>query len=409
MTGGPGAQHHVWFEAFRRGDFHRGSHVGTDAVVAGLGYAETAGTRRYVDRYARDPEPRGYEWVAWVAPAVSPAGTFTSLIPSWNARTPGDSWLEIEARTSTDGVRWSRWYSLGRWAETDEEIHPTSVPGQSDDNARVRTDVLEAVPGVRWSSYQLRVTLLRRAGSESRPTVSLLGAVVADLPGDLATILPTAEVSMEDGAARGTELPVPTYSQMLHRGEYPHWDSGGDSWCSPTSTAMVLARWGLGPAEEEYTWVDPDLTDRFVDHAARCVFDYAYGGAGNWSFNTAYAARYGTEAFVTRLRSLNEAELFVAAGIPLVASVSFREDELDGAGYDTNGHLLALVGFEADGRVIVNDPASHKLASNDEVRVVFDRAQFERAWLGASGGLVYVIHPHDVPLPALPDPGEPNW
>lgn len=409
MSGGPGAQHFVRFQAYRRPDFHRGSHLGTEARGEGLEYAEAAGTRRYTDPYAAPPEPRGYEWAAWVAPAVTPGRTFTSLVPSWNARTPGDSWLEVDARASTDGVHWSRWYSLGRWAETDCEIRSTSVGGQSDHNATVRTDVLAATEGVRWTTYQLRVTLLRRAGSTATPSVSLLGAVTADLPEDLATIVPSTEESLRDGVARGTVLPVPSYSQMVHRGEYPHWDSGGDSWCSPTSTTMVLARWGLGPSEEEYAWVGADLSDRFVDHAARCVFDYAYRGAGNWSFNTAYAARYGTEAFVTRLRSLAEVERFVAAGIPLVVSVSFREDELDGAGYDTNGHLLVVVGFETDGRVVVNDPASHKLASNDEVRVVFDRAQFERAWLASSGGLVYVIHPYDVPLPGLPEPDEPNW
>ena len=32
--------------------------------------------------------------------------------------------------------------------------------------------------------------------------------------------------------------------------------------------------------------------------------------------------------------------------------------------------------------MICNDPASHSIASNDEVRVVFDRAEFERVWLG---------------------------
>ncbi len=39
---------------------------------------------------------------------------------------------------------------------------------------------------------------------------------------------------------------------------------------------------------------------------------------------------------MTRLRSLAEAELFVAAGIPLVASVAFAEDDLAGAGYGTS-------------------------------------------------------------------------
>jgi hypothetical protein len=41
------------------------------------------------------------------------------------------------------------------------------------------------------------------------------------------------------------------------------------------------------------------------------------------------------------------------------------------------------------------------------VRVVYDRLQFENAWLRHSGGLSYVIHPPSVALPAAP--GQANW
>jgi hypothetical protein len=205
------------------------------------------------------------------------------------------------------------------------------------------------------------------------------------------------------------ELPVPPYSQQVHRGEHVGWDSGGSSWCSPTSTSMLLAFHDRLPAPGDYDWVRPDFPNRFVVQAARHVFDYAYEGAGNWAFNTAYAGRHGVEAFVTRLRSLAEVETFIAAGIPLAATVSFTEESLAGAGYATSGHLLTIVGFTGDGDVICNDPASHTIASNDEVRVVFDRAQFERVWLGAAGGVVYVVHTEDVPLPTPADPLEPNW
>ena len=54
----------------------------------------------------------------------------------------------------------------------------------------------------------------------------------------------------------------------------------------------------------------------------------------------------------------------------------------------SNGHLLVIVGFEADGDVVVNDPAG---ATNAEVRRVYDRAQFERIWIAASGWTAYVV------------------
>ena len=125
-----------------------------------------------------------------------------------------------------------------------------------------------------------------------------------------------------------------------------------------------------GRPPQDTAWVDPSYADPQVDHAARNVFDYNYDGAGNWPFNTAYAAPR-PRVFVTRLRSLTEAEQFIKAGIPLVVSVSFKKEELDGAGYGTNGHLMVIVGFDEDGNVVVNDPASHLIKSNegpDDVR-----------------------------------------
>ena len=152
---------------------------------------------------------------------------------------------------------------------------------------------------------------------------------------------------------------------------------------------MVVAYWQRGPSAADYAWVTadhPGHTDPQVDYAARHTFDYAYDGAGNWPFNTAYAATFGLEGFVTRLRDLDEAEQFIKAGIPVVTSVSFKKGELDGAGYGTNGHLMTIVGFTADGDVVVNDPASHLVQSDDQVRTTYDRQQFSNAWIGHTGG-----------------------
>ena len=40
---------------------------------------------------------------------------------------------------------------------------------------------------------------------------------------------------------------MPSYSQMVHSGHYPQWGGGGEAWCSPTSTSMVLAYYGALP------------------------------------------------------------------------------------------------------------------------------------------------------------------
>jgi hypothetical protein len=93
---------------------------------------------------------------------------------------------------------------------------------------------------------------------------------------------------------------------------------------------------------------------------------------------------------VTALHNLREAEPFINAHIPLVASVAWESNKLDGGIKSTNGHLMVIGGFTASGNVIAYDPAS---ADDSLVRHVYDREQFERAWIPASGGIVYLIRP----------------
>ena len=121
---------------------------------------------------------------------------------------------------------------------------------------------------------------------------------------------------------------------------------------------MVLGYYGRLPSASSYGWVGPRV-DPWVDEVARRTYDAAYEGTGDWPFNTAYAASRGLDAFVTRLRSLTEAEALVAAGIPVIASVSFSNGALYGAPISsTAGHLMVIVGFTATGDVVVNDPAA---------------------------------------------------
>ncbi|MDA0633566.1 peptidase C39 family protein [Nonomuraea sp. MCN248] len=381
---------------FDRADFAAGTPEGT-AAGDGLAFAEAAGTTSYTDALGT----RTWEYARWTGPERPLEFTATELIASWTADVPAGSWVQIEARArNVSGL--TTWYVLGRWAYGEDDIRRTSVAGQGDDDARVAVDTLVAAEGRQISAYQLRVTLYRAPGSSVAPRVRTLGAMASNVPERK-----TVPVS-PGGGAWGTELAVPRRSQSIHSGHYPEWDGGGQAWCSPTSTTMVLGYWGRLPSAEETSWVDPSDPNPEVDHAARHTYDHAYEGAGNWPFNTAYAGRYGLDGFVTRLRTLTELERLISAGIPVITSQSFKKNELPGAGYGTNGHIMVVVGFTADGDVIANDPAS---PTNAAVRRVYDRAAFENVWLrsSSSGGVVYVIHPPGHDLPAT-TPGMPaNW
>jgi hypothetical protein len=391
---------HIRFESWIGAGLGAGDHEGTSAVDGALVLEFPHGAREYDDPH-RDRPPAKYEEACWTSPEIDPGFCFSELVASWNACTPPGTWIEVSLRVTTRAGTTTPWYVMGRWAETDQDVAPTSVPGQHDEHVRVDVDRLGLVEERAGASYRLRVSLLRREGSPVTPAVTLLGCVASDVRAG------EHEASTARNGAAGIVLDVPTYSQQLHLGEYPQWAGGGESWCSPTSTSMVLEHWGLGPSSRDYAWVEPTGPDRFVPYAARHTFDHAYAAPGNWSFNAAYAARFGATAFVTRLRSLAEAELFVKEGIPLVVGVAFTPGQLRGAGYTTTGHLAVLVGFDENGDVVCNDPASHEIASNDAVRATFDREQFERAWMRSAGGITYVIRPPGVDLPQ--PPAEANW
>ncbi|WP_183095344.1 C39 family peptidase [Nocardioides stalactiti] len=336
---------------------------------------------------------RSYDVARWTSPWVEPGFDVTEVIPSWSAATPKDSWIEVEVRGRDAGDRTS-WDTIGRWASSDRHLERATVSGQSDDGTTVAVDTWRTAG---LPAFQVRVTLARRAGAAYRPSLDTITAMASRVPS-------AAGPTSAPGPGRGVVLDVPRYSQMAHSGHYPQWGGGGEAWCSPTSTSMVLAYYGRLPEPRRYRWVPGGHVDPWVDHAARMTYDHAYDGTGNWPFNTAYAAPLAGKAFVTRLRSIREAEQFLVAGIPLVVSIAFGPGELDGAPISSSdGHLLVIAGVRDNGNVVVNDPASE---SRRRVRRTYDRAQLERLWLEASGGLAYVITDEAHPLPEGPAT---NW
>ena len=310
---------------------------------------------------------RGNGTATWTSPWCAPGFTFTDLVASWQAVTSTGSWIEVAApRRGERG-----WHTLAHW-----QAGRTANRRRSGDDPEVDTDIWRPAGGS--DAYRLRARL-HPASSGKAPTLGRIGAVVSAGRVRAGTSSPLRR--------EARVLDVPRLSQMTWA------EVGGRGWCSPTSVSMVLAHAGTLPPTTDTGAVD-------IHRAAREVFDPAYDGTGNWSFNTAWAATLSGNAFVTRLRDLRDAERFVDAGIPLVASVAYPRGALTGAPtHGTDGHLVVIRGFTADGDVVTNDPGA---PTERSVRRPYDRGQFERAWLDGSGGLVYVIHRDDGTLPRGP-------
>ncbi|MCX5058574.1 MULTISPECIES: peptidase C39 family protein [unclassified Streptomyces] len=388
--------HHAWT---RVPDWRAGTAKGTRTVVGarpGVVIATPAGTTDYTDPHTGTTA--AWEYATWTSPVHRLRVPATEVIASWNAHTPAGTWLQIELHgTYSDGTE-TPWYVMGRWAAGDQDIKRTSVDGQTDSKSTIWTDTFaidDATTGLRLVSYRLRLTLHRRPGTKLTPTVWRVGAMGSDVP-DRFTV-----PASTPGLAK--ELAVPRYSQEIHKGQYPEYDNGGEAWCSPTSSQMIIEYWGGRLSPEQLAWVDPAFADPQVCQAARFTYDYQYEGCGNWPFNAAYAATYkGLQGVVTRLGSLTDLETLIAAGIPAITSQSFLKEELTGAGYGTSGHLMTVIGFTAEGDVIANDPASQ---DDSAVRRVYKRREWENIWLrtkrynatgkvvSGTGGVCYLYFP----------------
>ncbi len=291
---------------------------------------------------------------------------------SWQGQAPSGAVIEVALQAAADAAapRWTRWWTLGVWSE--DQAARRSVNDQADDDGAVYTDTL--VLQRQATALAWRATL-RRGPDGQAP--QLRGVVVA---------LPAPDDADPAPAPAVAPLAVPPLRQLA----FP---DGGAVWCSPTSLTMVLAYWAAHtgrPALAPFT--DPQAVPAVTVPA---VYDSVYEGAGNWVFNTAFAASLGLDAHVARLSGLAELSAWLGRGVPVIASIRWKAGELDGAAVQhTAGHLVVVVGIDAAGNVIVNDPAAHP-ERDEPVQRTYRADQFRRAWAG-SGQTVYLVYPDEV-------------
>ena len=297
------------------------------------------------------------------------AQPFMTAVASWNVVTPGGSWVETQLRARIRG-RFTSWYAMGHWSSTLTGGHRHSIKSPADADGRVDTDTLVlARPADAW---QIQVRMHPGSGGEL-PQLSLVAVTTGGGAGP-ATV-------DRDQSAWGLDIDVPERTQHVDEASR-EFGGGGEAWCSPTSVSMVMAYWAARTHHPKW--------DIDVPSTAAAMFDPVYDGCGNWPFNVAYASEHGLAGWVERLAGMSAIERYIASGVPVIASIRVAPGELAGSPYrKTDGHLLVVRGFTREGDVIANDPAGRP----GQIRIVYERAQFQHVWMGGSKGIVYVIGP----------------
>jgi hypothetical protein len=302
--------------------------------------------------------------IVLTSPEIRTRIRWDELIASWNAELKPDAYLKVEVRAIHTN-RMTKWFTLGSWS-VDPSQHPRqSIKKQKDADGDVDTDTLI----LREPSERLQVRLTLGATSSRKPRLKFLGLSLLNSKFTAVTLPPNQ-------SAWGKSLDVVERSQMA----YPN----GDVLCSPTTTSMLLSYWSQRLNR-------PGL-DEGVPEVVKGVYDPAWGGTGNWVFNTAYAGSFRwMRAYTTRLSDVSELEGFITRGIPVGLSVCYNR--LRGKGREPSGHLVVLVGFTKTGDAIINDPGTSR-----NVRKTFPRANLIDAW-AYSKNAVYLVYPANTVLP----------
>lgn len=310
------------------------------------------------DRYAR---------IALISPLLQIPSAL-AIIPSWAADTPPASWIELQLRVQQQGI-WSGWFRIAVWDS--DGTRRSSFSSQTNEFGSVATDTL----------------LLKTPAQAVQVRVLLCGLPGADMPELTALALCVTTTAKPAGFASPPALSAIGLPLLLCQYDY----AGGEGWCSPTAVHMVLAYWyaqladpRLAPFAQRETL--PELT-------VAGIFDPGWDGTGNWSFNTAFAARFGLRAYVTRLDTLEQIGRWTAAGVPVVISLAWETGQIDDAPDRTAGHLTIVRGF-TETHALIAEPAGR-----DRLLRAYPQRQLAAAWQASSNGTVYLIYPPDWPRP----------
>lgn len=348
-------------------DFSKGEHAGTVTIESGEGTIQLCKTET------------GYLAYGSYTSQIIRTEAFRELVMSWNADTPADTSVMIEAQVCVFG-KWSKWLSWGIWSSTAES---SSVEDDTDPVAYIDADTLVVREKDSYATAVRYKVTLNSKNKMSTPAVRLVAAALR-MPGTDEAIPQLLNITYEDDGPEISlehseiKIDIPSYSQMIRDPRI------GSVICSATSLSMILGCYGIDITPEEAAW---------------SVWDNVYGGAGNWSFNCAYAGSHGMEAYVAFMSSVDDLKREIVLGHPVEVSVAYKSDEavaknlpvLHNAPTEhTAGHLIVICGFtkeNAQEYLIAHDPAAR---DNSGVEVKYLRSEFEKAWRKRAA---YIIHP----------------
>lgn len=299
----------------------------------------------------------------YVSRAIDTAFPFNDLVPSWNVQVPEGTGFRAEVRVGNkaDGS-WTPFYYFGVWGIAPRPENRLVESG----SGAVEVDTLRS--SQTFDQIQYRFTLVTAAAGKSPVVRRVTLAYSNTLGNEGLAAVHRKPVDPGPPNAWARRLPVPWRSQTV---EDPRIRG---SICSPTSVSMVMQFYGVNVPTAQ---------------VAATVFDREYRLYGNWIRAVETAYLYGIAGYLERFGDFESVKRHIAAGHPVIASIRVdTAGELRGAPYKTsNGHLIVIAGFDANGNLHVNDPAAKTIEAGV---VTYAKEDMQKVWLD-HGGVGYVL------------------
>ncbi len=284
---------------------------------------------------------------------------FSQLLLSWNALRPkkGHFSFFVQARNAHT-LKWGSWHRMFEWGKDLQRSHVTTSDGFSKYvHVRLETEAFQLADGFRIKVVGAKGTSLSLLKGLAITTVNMNAFKPEYVTRDLSQL---SSVSVSN---------VPKISQIsLNHPEHQRI-------CSPVSCTML----------------SQFLTKNKVDpiHFAQRSFDKGLNSYGSWPFNMAHAferSKGKAWFYNTRLNSFRDIHKQLKRGIPAIVSV---RGTLAGAPRPyPHGHLLTVVGYDADAKEVICHDSAKEGHENVEQR--YSLADFLRSW-EASRRLTYWV------------------
>ncbi len=373
--------------------------IGSNAA-AGRWQLQTDASAPESPAWPQLPDGSGPLSHVYLGPVITATVSFDELLLSWNITTPPGTSAAIELRVMAGPTgEWSPWLFMGDWPGQPPAPPTIIKPTTSFAGAKIDVDYFVAASGGRFNKSQYRVLVFSQVAPQlpspvsiSRITSCAMDTALADahwvrqaalakttfvrgypIPiNDLASTARTAAAPLSTKPPRYS-IAVPTRSQRTQKPEI------AGRICSPTSVSMVLAAYGQNQS---------------VLDVANLAFDTRHDLYGNWPRNVQTAYSLGVPGYLTRVASWREVEDLLALNWPVVISIQTKPGELRGSPYkETDGHLIVIRGIDANGNIMVNDPA---VEDPTKAALTYFRDDLTTVWLKRTLGTAYVLQrPND--------------